>query len=481
IGAGGNNYIPNYIIHQPVDDLRAPFIWRYDGTGETGDRVDRVAIKFLPLTEGQISFGLPWDQQNPEEQVAHDSPEWQQENIDDQEGGMEGEDAHDSPEEQQESIQYVQSLPNGFVLRQLPYDSTSDDDDWWRVKITGNDQGVFAFAAIVVSPNGTVTTTIEVIPSSPKLNDDNIEEPPHNEATAEEIYRNAVEGNDAATLRRLLSCVSDTQREELLRTAFEDLDGSGRTALHIAANMGYTAVARTLLANGVEVNKPRDGDKQTALHFAARYGKNDIVRMLLDKDADVNAQDGFNWTALHIAAKFNHIAVIEALLDGSIDPGLIASQLNAQNKFGLTALHHAVTSGNVAIVRLLLDRGAPVDAQDVNGYTPLHVVVYLKALPGDNDGSRRQQRGTDITQALLAKLQEQGTNIQATLGNDTLKDKEDTLAKWEAEVQKPGNEWYRQALQGYGIEDILRKEGWAWRATKWALKKAKGILSGNEP
>ncbi|MDR2420130.1 MAG: J domain-containing protein [Puniceicoccales bacterium] len=140
----------SFIFHQPpnwdktyrsTDNIKVSGIWRYDGDSSAGVRT--AAIKFFPLRPGltkefpenQISFSLAADQRE----------------------GMR-----------------VQSLPNGFLLRQLPYDSQSDD--WWRVSITRNDVSTgFSFAAIIMLSDGAITITVEIIPMR-RSKDDRIED-----------------------------------------------------------------------------------------------------------------------------------------------------------------------------------------------------------------------------------------------------------------------------------------------------------------
>ncbi len=45
--------------------------------------------------------------------------------------------------------------------------------------------------------------------------------------------------------------------------------------------------------------------------------------------------------------------------------------LDDRGRYGLTALHYAVRGGKLPLIRLLLERGAPVNALDVDGLTPL--------------------------------------------------------------------------------------------------------------
>jgi 26S proteasome non-ATPase regulatory subunit 10 len=46
-------------------------------------------------------------------------------------------------------------------------------------------------------------------------------------------------------------------------------------------------------------NEQKDG--RTALHWAASTGSNDIARFLIDQNAEVDKPDGSGWTPLHIA------------------------------------------------------------------------------------------------------------------------------------------------------------------------------------
>jgi ankyrin repeat protein len=386
-----------YVIHHPINDAGAPVIWRY--TGSTGAST-MAAIKLLPLTNGQISFDLAADQR----------------------AGI-----------------LIPSLPNNFLLRQLPY--AQGNDAWWRVKIAENDPGQpFAFAAIVMLPNGDMAITVEIIPQTGfAANDPNTIELlfqhvshadhsclvpfKYDPDTAVESYRSAVESNDAVALQRLLSNASDAQRKTLLHTHSRD----DWTALHLAAAKGYTAVVRALLSDPVPSDQrtaqlqAKNKDGWTALHLAAEKGHTTIAQLLIEKGADVNAKTSDThgqFTPLHIAAAKGYTAVVQALLSDSVPSDQRTAQLQAKNK---------------------------------DGWTPLHLVIYLKSSANDADGSGRQQIGGDITRALLEKLRAQGKNIVEILVNDTFK-RAGQLRRWETIVQKPENAWYKQALQNYGVD-----------------------------
>ena len=64
----------------------------------------------------------------------------------------------------------------------------------------------------------------------------------------------------------------------------------GRTPLHEAAVRGETAVGRTLIDHGADVNAAA-GDNITPLHLAACCGHREVVELLLAAHADLNVRD----------------------------------------------------------------------------------------------------------------------------------------------------------------------------------------------
>lgn len=78
-------------------------------------------------------------------------------------------------------------------------------------------------------------------------------------------------------------------------------DGSGLTALHIAAMQGRKAVVRLLLSQaGIEVDYP-DRDLETPLMLAVYYGYMPIVKLLLEHNASVNARNSSGQGARDLA------------------------------------------------------------------------------------------------------------------------------------------------------------------------------------
>jgi ankyrin repeat protein len=82
------------------------------------------------------------------------------------------------------------------------------------------------------------------------------------------------------------------------------------------------------------------------------------------------------------------------------------ARLDDRGRYGLTALHYAVRGGTLPLIRLLLERGAPADALDADGLTPLlHLsktrskadpipVMELLAASGADVDARDETQGT---------------------------------------------------------------------------------------
>jgi ankyrin repeat protein len=201
----------------------------------------------------------------------------------------------------------------------------------------------------------------------------------------------------------------------------------------------------------------------TPLHAAAEFGHTAVVEALLDPEHvptdqrtdQLNAKNKNGSTPLHAAAEYGHDAVVKALLGDPVTQEQIVTQVNAQDKDGWTPLYIAAQYAYTAVVQLLLEKGAQVDAMssDRNGnWTPLHLVVYRQV---DNQDQKPTIEGaTETTRALLEKLREKGIDIQAMLQGGVIRtyDGGKEFGEWLDLVRKPENKWYRDALQGAGVD-----------------------------
>ncbi|MBL8214039.1 MAG: ankyrin repeat domain-containing protein, partial [Bryobacterales bacterium] len=149
------------------------------------------------------------------------------------------------------------------------------------------------------------------------------------------------------------------------------------------------AIRRDLAADP-SLAKLADASGTTALHYAAAYGSVEAMELLLANGADARATNRRKTTPLHWAV---HDPAKTALLLKHGAP------IDAKQVEGRTPLYQAASLGNaLPVVRLLLDRGANPNLPMVTGTTPL----IAAAIRGK----------VDIMEALLAK----GANVNAAAG-----------------------------------------------------------------
>ncbi|XP_018333137.1 ankyrin repeat domain-containing protein 6 [Agrilus planipennis] len=182
-------------------------------------------------------------------------------------------------------------------------------------------------------------------------------------------------------------------------------DEQGRSALHLAASAGHTAVVRLLLnvAAPKEVDSP-DGAGCTPLQRAAADGHEEVVRLLLSRGADIDKQDAIHgncplheaawkgysktvallasagadlsrtnaggFTALHLCCQNGHNQSCRELLLANCNPDL-------QNNYGDTALHTAARYGHAGVTRILISAKCRVSEQNKNGDTALHIAAAM--------------------------------------------------------------------------------------------------------
>ena len=126
----------------------------------------------------------------------------------------------------------------------------------------------------------------------------------------------------------------------------------------------------------------------TALHHAAA-SKNKkqagLVNMLLKHGAKIEAGNNFGVTPLHLAITHSAAHAAVALLEGGASLTNAIFPLKSVDDSGNTALHRAAASKNsnqAGLVNMLLQQGAPLEAVNKAGLTPLLHAMHLKNEPG---------------------------------------------------------------------------------------------------
>lgn len=117
-----------------------------------------------------------------------------------------------------------------------------------------------------------------------------------------------------------------------------------------------------LIAKGADVHS-RDKHGQTALHYAVLNYETEIIELLIDNGADVNAKDKLGNTPLHLMfpayGKFKNLN--------------IQFHINLYRKYPSRFFpDHTREKLALPMIKLLVNNGANINAQNNQGYTPLH-------------------------------------------------------------------------------------------------------------
>jgi len=194
----------------------------------------------------------------------------------------------------------------------------------------------------------------------------------------------------------------------------------GETPLMTAARAGRAPLARALVARGADVNARLPLLGQTPLMWAAAEGHAAVVEVLLAGGADACAAVDSGFTALLFAARGGHRAAVAALLRAGVDVNDVTRPARSGGKLprrGTSALLLAIENGHFELALDLLERGA--DAGDMrSGYTPLHVMVWVrKADRGEDEGFPEPRvTGPVNSVQLIRRLVAAGARVNDRLG-----------------------------------------------------------------
>ncbi|KAI1349347.1 Glycerophosphoryl diester phosphodiesterase family-domain-containing protein [Xylaria sp. FL0043] len=120
--------------------------------------------------------------------------------------------------------------------------------------------------------------------------------------------------------------------------------------LAMATRSNFVGIVKMLVEAGVDINW-QDGTGETALHIAARFGHTECARILIEGSSEQKAnleltEKSFSWNALHISAVDGHLAMAELLVNAGID-------VSKPDSFGWTAKEHAALRGHLGVAELL--------------------------------------------------------------------------------------------------------------------------------
>jgi ankyrin repeat protein len=232
-------------------------------------------------------------------------------------------------------------------------------------------------------------------------------------------------GVDGATALIVASQVGADEIALLLLERRQSLRLTRRfTALMQASARGHTAIARALLAKGMEPDV-RNESGVAALHLAAGSGRLPIVRLLLEQQADPNLRSKSGQTPLMLAALNGKTRIAEVLLEHG-------AREDERSDDGQTALMYAASAGRTYTVGALLAAGADANAVDDTKQSARDLATAQKhgdianllramesetkpadATPGVSAGPSDFVIGQPSTSTLISALLAKGADVNA--------------------------------------------------------------------
>ena len=167
-------------------------------------------------------------------------------------------------------------------------------------------------------------------------------------------------GNHAEAVR-LLPCVQEPKKLCV-----------SESLLHLAAARGWTDVVKELVTKYDFNPACLDSKRSMPVHEGARNGHIDVVRLLTKIfESPPDSENANGDTPLVLACEEGHLDIV-AFLTTAFENDVNARHGESKD----TVLHCACRSGNLEIVQyleLVLAHKADVQAENVDGNTPLHV------------------------------------------------------------------------------------------------------------
>jgi ankyrin repeat protein len=132
-----------------------------------------------------------------------------------------------------------------------------------------------------------------------------------------------------------------------------------------------------------------DAIRKAVFLRAAAHGDLDVLQVLIVAGTDLAVQDAMGWTALHLACQAHSVRACEMLLEAG-------APVDAPDHLGHTPLHRAVfeSAGRGELIGLLRAYGADPYRKNLQGVTPLalarssgpKVASYFGDLPATRGG-----------------------------------------------------------------------------------------------
>ena len=136
------------------------------------------------------------------------------------------------------------------------------------------------------------------------------------------------------------------------------------TLMEVAIAEGKVEMVEFLLDDGIDVTLRKERERMSPLEQAVVLGKLDLVKLFSSKSVNMSKKDAKGHSLLHLAAQAS-IGMVELLLDAGFD-------VDAQEIDGFTPLMFSANNSKYKTTKLLIERGAKLDLVNKKGETALY-------------------------------------------------------------------------------------------------------------
>ncbi|CAB0039290.1 unnamed protein product [Trichogramma brassicae] len=153
------------------------------------------------------------------------------------------------------------------------------------------------------------------------------------------------------------------------------VDEDGYSHFLVACEFGLVGFVKKFLDCGVDPDLQLTKESRVPLVAALDASHRNVAELLLRHGADPNKADTNGLTPLHVISckRDNYVSIATLLFETSGERHRRV-QIDAQDVDGKTPLHFAIHYGNANLVEFLLRRGADLNLADEDGRTYLHYV-----------------------------------------------------------------------------------------------------------